>query len=133
MKRFVALVVVLASVAVINSGCEKAKTTNASGTKSITLTKPGNVTLKQGDTSSLKVSISRKGFNEPVEVKFDGLPEGVSIEETDRAIAKDKDSTTFNLKAKADAPVVTDKAVTVSVTGGDLTSKETINVSVKAK
>lgn len=133
MKRFVALIVVLSSIAVVNSGCEKAKTTNASGTKSITLTKPSNMTIKQGDTSSLKVSISRKGFSEPVTVKFDGLPEGVEVTDQDLAIPKGQDSATFNFKAKADAPVVTDKAVVVNVTGGEATAKETINVSVKAK
>jgi len=132
-KKLAAFLVAVSATALMNAGCESHTTTNSEGTKSITLTKPSNVTLNQGESHSVDIKISRKGFNEPVDVRFEGLPEGVSVEERDHRIAKDSTSTTFNLKASAKAPPVTDKAVTAIATGGGAEVKETFNVSVKAK
>jgi uncharacterized membrane protein len=132
MKKLVAMIVVLTAVAVVNTGCEKAKTTTPSGDKSLTLTKPGNHSIKQGDTTSVKVSISRKGFSDPIDVKFQGLPDGVTVQETDMTVPKNSDSATFNLKAKDDAKTG-DHAVTVDAHGGGLDAKETFTLTVKPK
>jgi len=132
MKRFVALVVVLSSVAIINSGCEKAKTTNPSGTKAITLTKPSNESITQGGTQKVNVSISRKGFNDAVKIEFSGLPTGVTVEDKDLTIAKDVDKSSVNLKAADDAKVG-EATVTVKVSGGGLDASEPFKLTVKAK
>jgi uncharacterized membrane protein len=132
MKKLVGIIVVLTAVAVVNTGCEKAKTSTPSGDKSLTLTKPGNHTIKLGDTTSVKVSISRKGFSDAVDVKFEGLPDGVTVEEKDMTVPKNSDSATFNLKAKDDAKAG-DHPVTVQASGGGLTAKETFTLTVKAK
>jgi len=134
MKKLLATVVVLSAVAVVNSGCEKTKVASPSGDKTLTLTKPSNVTIKQGESNTVKVEIARKGFNEPVDIHFDNLPSGVTVEDRDHQIPKDSTSTTFNLKATAEAKPVNDHPVSVWAKGGGLeTPKESFNVTVKAK
>jgi hypothetical protein len=71
--------------------------------KKLTLTAPANVSVKQGETASINVDITRDKFNDPVELKFAGLPEGVSIMESDRTVSKDATSAKLTLKAAADA------------------------------
>jgi len=134
MRKLFAPLAVVAVTALVNSGCETHTATNPNDTsKTLTLTRPSNVTITQGDTSSVDIKISRKGFNEAVNVRFEGLPEGVTVQEQTHQIAKDSTSTTFNLKAAPNAPAVTDKAVTVTASGGGTDVRETFNVSVRAK
>jgi len=117
-----------------NAGCNK-QTTEAPGGEKLTLYAPSNQTLTAGgDPNPIDVSIKREKFNEPVTVKFDDLPKGVTVQETDMTIAKDKEKTTFNLKAAADAPEVTDHPVKVTVTGPkSLTAEQKFKVTVKKK
>jgi len=134
MRKLFAPLAVVAVVALVNAGCETHTATNPNDTtKSLTLSKPSNVTIKQGETNSLDIKISRKGFNEAADVRFDGLPKGVSVQEQDRRIPKDRNSTTFNLKADVDAPPLNDHPVTVVTSGGGTEVRETFNVTVRAK
>ncbi len=132
MKRVVGLIVVLLAVGVVTNGCQKQKTTTPSGDKSLTLTKPGNQSVTQGSNDNVKVSISRKGFNDAVTVDFKGLPEGVSVEEKDKTIPKEHNDANFTLKA-SDTAKVGDHPVVVHASGGGLDAEEKFTLTVKEK
>jgi len=134
MRKLFTFVAVIAAGALVNAGCEHHTSTSPDGNKSISLTKPSNATITQGETANMDIKISRKGFNEPVTVRFEGLPEGVTVEEKDNQIAKDSNSTRFTLKAAANAAPVTDKAVTVITSASGIPEvRDSFNVTVRAK
>jgi hypothetical protein len=101
--------------------------------KQLTVKGPANTSIKQGDTTAISVDITRDKFNDPVSLKFAGLPEGVSIMEKDLIISKDMTSTKLTLKAAADALITDDHKVTITASGGGETQAATFNVTVKKK
>jgi hypothetical protein len=132
MKRLVTGFVV-ACMVVGTVGCEKT-TVEGPGSKKLTLTKPSDQSIKQGDTDSVKVSISRSNFRDPVTVRFDNLPAGVEIQDKDKKIATEDTSATFTLKAAADAKLVENHEATVTVQGPDgMSTTEKFKITVKAK
>jgi uncharacterized membrane protein len=137
MKWFSLVVTCLLTVALLSGGvgCTKGekKTVEGEGGKKLTLKAPGNTTVKQGDTAAISVDITREKFNDPVELKITGLPEGVSIMEDNMTISKDATSTKLTLKAAADAKPVDDHPVTVTATSGGLKQDATFKVTVKKK
>src|SRR4051812_5722115 len=95
----------LVLAALVFTGCNtQTDTSKGKDGKELKLTAPGTVSVEQGGTAELKVSVERKGFDEPVTVKFDKLPEGVTIED-DGKIDKGVKDKTYTVKAKADAKV----------------------------
>jgi hypothetical protein len=101
--------------------------------KKLTLKSPANTSVKAGETATINVDITRDKFNDPVELKFAGLPQGVSIMENDLTISKDATSAKLTLKADADAKAVDDHNVSVIATGGGMTQEATFKVTVKKK
>jgi uncharacterized membrane protein len=99
--------------------------------KKLTLTAPANTSIKQGETVTINVDITRDKFNDPVALTFAGLPEGVSVMESDRTISKDATSAKLTLKAAPDAKLIDDQKVTVTATGGGLTQESTFKLTVK--
>ncbi|MDG2383347.1 MAG: PPC domain-containing protein [Pirellulaceae bacterium] len=62
------------------------------------------LTLFRGDTAKLKVAVARVGgFQDAVQLEVEGLPDGVSLEES--TIAKDKSEGELSLKAAMDARI----------------------------
>lgn len=135
MKRTWALTVIVLGSSVVLAGCENHHETTSSPSeqRKLTLSKPDNLTIKQGATASLKIAISRTGFNDPVLVNFEGLPAGVELVEKDMEIAKDKTSTTFNFRANDTAQLVSNLPVIVTAIGGGLEARETFNLTIKSK
>jgi hypothetical protein len=101
--------------------------------KKLTLKAPGNTTIKQDDTAAITVHITRDKFNDPVELKFNNLPKGVTVMENDLTISKDAKEAKLTLKAAPDAEPVDDHKVTVHASGGGLQQDATFNVTVKKK
>jgi hypothetical protein len=99
--------------------------------KKWTVKSPADVTVTQGETVAVHVDITRDKFMDPVDVKFDGLPDGVTVPEKDWTIAKDATSAKFTLKAAADAKPVIDQKVTVKAMSGTATQEATFKVTVK--
>jgi hypothetical protein len=120
MRQLLLISVVVLYGAVL--GCNKGEQVTVKGpdNKELTVTGPGNTSITQGDTTKIKVSVSRKNFNDPVEITFDQLPEGVTIAEETKTIAKDADSTHFTLKADEKAKPVQNHAVKLSASGGGM-------------
>jgi hypothetical protein len=82
--------------------------------KKLTLKAPADVSVKQGETAAIQVDITRDKFSDPVELKFAGLPAGVSIVENDRTLSKDATSAKLTLQAAADAKAVDDHCLRFS-------------------
>jgi hypothetical protein len=111
------------------------KTTTAAKNEvaKLTLKTPSDVSLKQGDSAPVTIHIARDKFNDPVQLKFTGLPEGVSILENDTTISQDAHSAKLTLKATNGAKVVDDQPVMVFATGGGLMQDTMFKISVKKR
>src|SRR5882762_4664471 len=85
---------------VCSTGCpsREKKTVEGEGGKKLSVKAPADTSVKQGDTATITVDITREKFNDPVELKFTGLPDGVSIMENDTTISKDATSAKLTLK-----------------------------------
>jgi len=106
---------------------------NKTGTPRLTLKDPGNHTLTRGKATEVKISVSRENYRDPVTIKFEDLPKGVTVKDTDTKIATEKDSGTFNLEAAGDAPTG-DYTAKVTATGtGDLKDSKTFKLTVQDK
>jgi hypothetical protein len=81
---------------------------------------PSEVSIKQNGTADVDISVDRKNFTGPVEIKFDQLPAGVSTVTPDQTIPADKDSLKVALKAAPDAKVEKDHMVKVMAKAKDL-------------
>ena len=136
MKCFSFVTTGLFTVALLvgGTGCSREKkTTEGEGGKKLSVKGPSDASIKQGETVPISIDITREKFNDPVELKITGLPDGVSVMESDRTISKDVTSAKLTLKATPDAKPVDDHKVTVTASGGGLTQDATFKVAVKKK
>jgi uncharacterized membrane protein len=134
MKRFSFVTPGLFTVALLvcGPGCSGEKAgVEGEGGKKLSVKAPGGTSIKPGDTATINIDITREKFNDPVGLKFTGLPEGVSIMENDLTISKDVSTTKLTLKAAADAKPVEDHKVTVIASGGGMKPEATFKVTVK--
>jgi hypothetical protein len=131
MKRLAFLSLIPALFLLVLVGCQQ--TTNKDDDKKLTVTKPSDVTLKRGDTATVTVSISRGGFQDSVDVKFEDLPKGVTVTDKELKIPKGDSSAKFTLKAADDAEL-SEKTAKVIVTGtGGIKADSAFKVTVKDK
>ena len=105
--------------------CEHATVKDPQGNK-LTLLKPADQTVRQGETNQVAVVIDRSGFADPVTIEFAGLPAGVRVVEADRKIPSGDHTANFTLQADANASVVAKQAVKVTAytPDGSAASKE---------
>jgi hypothetical protein len=117
----------------LSAACEHATVKDAQGNK-LTLLKPADQTVRQGETNQVSVVIDRSGFTDPVSIEFAGLPAGVRVVEADRKIARGDHTANFTLQADANAALVSTQAVTVTAytPTGSAASKE-FYVTVKQR
>jgi hypothetical protein len=121
-------------VLTVAAGCRETITVEGRGGKKLSVTKPSSLTIKQGATEQIKVSITRNNFTDPVEVKFERLPPGVTLVEKKTEIPSNDNSAMFTFKADDTAPVVSNHDATVTVTGpGDLRSTENFPITITKK
>jgi uncharacterized membrane protein len=114
------------------TGCTReTKTTEGEGGKKLTVKGPSSTSIKAGETATINIDITRVKFNDPVALTFAGLPEGVSVMESDRTISKDATGAKLTLKAAADAKPTDDRTVTVTASGGGMGEDVTFKLTVK--
>jgi hypothetical protein len=135
MNKIFAMAVCGMAVLTLAVGCRQTTTVEGKGGKKLSVTKPSSLTIKQGTTENVKISITRDKFTEPVDVTFDKLPPGVTIVEKKTEIPANENSATFTFKADDNAALVNnhDATVTVIVPGTDLRSSESFPISVTKK
>jgi hypothetical protein len=121
----------LGTLAAALAACDTGKVADEKGNK-LTLVAPADQSLKQGETEKVTVAIARKGFEDAVTVRFEGLPAGVKVVETDPLIPPDDNTRTFTLQADAAAELVQDQTATVTASGpGGMSVSEQFKVTVK--
>jgi hypothetical protein len=132
----------VAAVLIVSTGCSDKKTASGTGEgdKKLEVTRPENLTLKQGESKNVKLKITRKNFDEPVDVDISGLPEGVTIKESSAKegarVKFDKGATEMTLTVHADdkAPVNKDgKKAMVSATGGGVSTQNVAEWTIKVE
>ena len=118
------------SLIVAGWGCENATVEGPSG-KKLTVTQPANQTLKRGETNEIAIKVTRTNLSEPLTVKFDNLPKGVTVIE-DKKLSSDQNTVNYTLHAAPDADLVqnSQSKVTVSTPDG-LMATETFTITVK--
>jgi hypothetical protein len=131
---FVASFALIVAVSTMGVGCKKAannNTTTTGGDGKYTLTKPDDVTIKQGEKKDVTVKVERKGdFKDEVKLTISDLPDGVKAEKSEVTVAKDAKEATFTLKAD-DAAKEGDGTPKIKGSPGDATIS--FKVSVKKK
>jgi len=135
MKKFALFGVVLAAFLFMLTGCQQGTTTPTGSGGKITLEKPSDVSLNRGDTATVKVSLKRNNYADPVTISFEDLPKGVTVTSTDMKIAKDQNSGSFNVKAADDAELgdKTVKVIATDATGHKVDSAFKVTVKDKEK
>ncbi len=114
------------------SSCESTKAVNEAGQR-LTVYRPGNESITQGDKGEVDVRVSRDQFDAPLRVEVDDLPEGVRLLNENLTIERHENKLTLSLVADPDAPVVVDHIVHVNVTGPDgLAAAESFRISVNS-
>lgn len=126
-----ALLLILAAAA-----CDKT-TTQGSGGKKLTLDDPADQTLHRGDTNKIDISISRENFSGPVSVRFQRLPKGVEVLDTE-PIPADQSRATYTLHATNDADLVANFEASVEASSGPegtdkMAATQTFLITVKDK
>jgi hypothetical protein len=130
---FVATGLLAVALLVGGTGCPtgEKKTAAGEGGKKLSVKSPADTSVNPGETATIVVDITRDKFNDPVVLMFTGLPDGVSIMESDMTISKDVSTSKLTLKADSDAKPVDDHKVTVSASGGGMKPEATFKVTVK--
>ena len=104
--------VALAACLVAAGACQSTTVHGTEG-RSLTATTPSSLTIRRGESIPLEVGIDREKFTGPVTVSIFQLPKGVSSDKS--SIKAGTTTATFILKAAANADLVTNQAVGVTV------------------
>jgi hypothetical protein len=119
------------------SGCKKGEQGPATvgGEEKYTAEGPPNASLKVGDSTKVKLTITRtKGFDGPVEVELKGVPDKVTVEPgTKTTIGKENTSAEFTLKAANDAAAKDDVPLTIHTAGGGASKDVHFKLTIKPK
>jgi hypothetical protein len=131
-KTILALAVVTALGSV--AACNKTST-EAPGGKKLTIYKPADQSIKQGDTNKMDIRIDRDNFDSKVDIAVSGLPIGVRVEGGPTfSIKAGDEKVQIIFIADATATPVTDHLTTVTATTEGLSAvTEVFKLTVKAK
>lgn len=132
-KNWMVLTLVPAFLLAAVIGCQKTTVEGTDG-KKLTLTKPSDQTLRQNGTNEIRIAIKRENFRDAVTVRFDNLPEGVQVLDTDKKIGPSDTTANFTLKADDKARLVDNHEVKVTAEGPDgMKATETFKLAVKER
>ncbi len=130
MKKFLPLMIVLLATA---AGCggpgHKGTAKDAAGRELEVVAPSGVLKIAQGEQKEFPVTVHRTKFEGPVELSFDNLPKGVTVE-GDKKIPKDKSDAILTLKADKDAERKTDASVKITATAPDVGLQKTVAFKV---
>ena len=79
MKSFLVLAGIAVACIVPGLGCASTSTSSTTAERKITLSKPGDLTLKRGETDDIVIKVWKQNINSDVSVRFDNLPRGVQV------------------------------------------------------
>jgi hypothetical protein len=111
-----------------------ASTVRGPNDSALTLVKPVDQTMAQGETNKITITVARRNFDGKVPIEFSGLPSGVEIVENDREISADDNMRTFTLHAENDARPTSDRVVHVRAEGpSGIATTQTFRLTVRER
>ncbi len=121
----------LLSFASVTASCRTESSASGRAGTRLSLSKPVDQSMAQGESNRVAVTIGRTGFADPVNVTFSNLPHGVRV---DGDVIPEGDSKkTFVLVASPDAGLVSRHIVTVQASGAGITTSQTFELTVSAR
>jgi hypothetical protein len=100
----------------------------------LNMTDPKDTAIKAGDTATVTVKITRDKFDDDVVIKFDDLPQGVTVVDgAKQSIGKGSSEKNYTLKAELDAPGKEGQVVKVHASFGALKAEGSFKLNVKSK
>jgi hypothetical protein len=122
----VASLVLAAAVVVSASGCGQKTAVSTPDGKKLEMSVPGGkASIRQGEKAGVKVAVKRTGFEDPLEVKFLGMPEKVAVV---GGLRVEKGSgtqeATFIFQADPQAPPVRGHVVRIEASGGGMKTNQ---------
>lgn len=121
MKKTILIAVAVCLFGLTGCGKDKDTVTGADG-KKLSIEYPKEVSVAVGETSPVKVTVTRTKFDEDVTIEFAQLPDGVTVKEKETVIKKGSKESTFNLTATGSAKPGKGHAIKVSASGGGMKS-----------
>jgi hypothetical protein len=118
MKSFLFLAGIALACTVTGMGCASTST-SSTGPKKITLKKPSNQTLKRGATSVVEVKIFKENLNSDVTVRFENLPRGIEVTESESNSKDNECIVNYTLSATLNAGLVSEQVIRVTAEGPD--------------
>ncbi len=108
------------ALACVVTGLGCASTSSSStGPKKITLKKPSNQTLSRGDSGVVEVKIFKENLDVDVSVRFDNLPFGVEVTQSESNSKDNECIVNYTLTAASNANLVSAHVVRVTAEGQD--------------
>jgi hypothetical protein len=101
------------------------------GAKKLTLTAKEAQTVARGSTDKVQLTINRDNFNDPVTIKFSGLPKGVEVVEKDMTFKPDENMKVFTLQASGDAALGEHNVTITAEAPGLSNNTQTFKLTVK--
>jgi hypothetical protein len=111
--------------------CKQESAAQAAG-KKLTLALELTQYIKQGETDTVPVTVTRSRFDGPVDIVFTNLPMGVTVSDLG-GIPSSDNTRTYTLDADPTATPIKDHVVSVTARNGELSVTETFNLTVTAK
>lgn len=122
------------AVAALAAGCGKGATTTipAQPEKKLTLEPVSKLVVEQGGMAKADVRLTRQACPGDVSVRFDKLPRGVEVLDSDQKIPGD--AAAFTLKAADGADLVANHVAQITASGpGGIAVSEPIEITVTEK
>ena len=124
-------IALVAFALMLSPGCKSATVQGQGGAK-LTLEKPGDLQLERGGMGKVAIKIHRVNLTEPVSISFEKLPGGVAVVDAEQKIVGDEG--TYNLKASADADLVSGYVAQVTAKGPEgIAVTESLKITVEEK
>ncbi len=109
-----ALTIALSVLALAGCGNE----VHGPGGKTMTVDAPTlPVSIERGESETISIGIERRGFTDEVTVEMANLPDGVTVDDSEKETATNQ--AVFVLKTTKDTPLVDDHRVKVTTWGPD--------------
>jgi hypothetical protein len=108
------VLVTLAAATMMTAGCQQATITGP-GDRELSMEFPAYVTIQRGSSERMEVEIHRTATREPVTVSISNLPDGVTAKQTRQTV--ETNEVTFMLEADRNAALVSNQAVSITLTG----------------
>jgi hypothetical protein len=115
------------------AGCGAGSASVTKGTKKLTLFEPDVASIRLGDSAQATIRVAREGMTDPVFVRFENFPPGVTADNT-LTFPTGQDSAICTMHATSGAGLVSNHEVRVIVESqGGMTTRTIMKLSVKAK